>query len=98
MIKLTLLAVTALLSFSSAADEAVEYCAGVSKLAGQIMEMRQDNYEMSEMYTVLRGHAGSLTIVKMAYESPLYNGDKYKAREIARFKNEIFMICVSEVK
>ena len=95
MIKLTLLA-AALLSFNSVADEAGVYCAGVSKLAGQIMEMRQDNYEMSELYTVLSGHAGSLTIVKMAYESPLYLGDEYKAREITRFKNEIFMICVSD--
>ena len=95
MIKLTLLA-AALLSFGSVADEAGVYCAGVSKLAGQIMEMRQDNFEASELYNVLSGNAGSLTIVKMAYESPLYLGAEYKAREITRFKNEIFMICVSD--
>ena len=96
MIKLTLLAAAALLSFNSTADEAGAYCAGVSKLAGQIMEMRQDNFEASELYNVLSGNAGSLTIVKMAYMSPLYLSDEYKAREIARFKNEIFMICVSD--
>ena len=96
MIKLTLLAAATLLSFNSTADEAGVYCAGVSKLAGQIMEMRQDNFEASELYNVLSGNAGSLTIVKMAYESPLYLGAEYKAREITRFKNEIFMICVSD--
>ena len=96
MIKLILLALTALLSFNSIADEAGVYCAGKSELAGKIMEMRQDNFEMSELYSVLSGDAGNLTIVKMAYESPLYLGAEYKAREIIRFKNEIFMICVSD--
>jgi hypothetical protein len=97
MSKLTLLTIAALLSFGSVADENTEHCKGVSSLAGSIMEMRQDGAEMSELYEVLEGSEASLLIVNLAYQYPMYETRQYKLREVARFKNQLFMICINQV-
>ncbi|MFT6988154.1 MAG: hypothetical protein ACJASL_000114 [Paraglaciecola sp.] len=96
MNKFSFLALTALLSFGSLASEDNGYCKGMSKVAGQIMEFRQQSVDMAELYELLKNSKGSLIILKMAYDVPLYSTDEYKLREIAKFKNEIFMICISK--
>jgi hypothetical protein len=97
MNKLTLLAVTALLSFSSVASEDIKHCKGMSTVAGQIMEFRQQNADIAELYELLADSQSSIIMVSMAYKEPLYSTDEYKTRSIAKFKNEVFMICIEAV-
>jgi hypothetical protein len=94
MIKYTFLLLTTLLSFAAIADDETEYCTGVSTLAGSIMEMRQDGVAMSELYEVLAGSTGSLQMVKLAYQYPMYETREYKIKEVARFKDQLFMLCI----
>ena len=97
MNKLALLTITALLSFSSVADENTEHCKVKSNLAGSIMELRQNGAPMSDLYELLSDNASSLTIIKLAYQYPMYETRQYKVREVARFKNQLFMICINQV-
>jgi hypothetical protein len=97
MNKLSLLTIAALLSFSSVADENTEYCKGISNLAGSIMELRQSGAPMSDLYELLSDSTGSLAIIKLAYQYPMYETRQYKVREVARFKNQLFMICINQV-
>jgi hypothetical protein len=97
MNKLSLLTITALLSFSSVANEDLKQCRGMSTVAGQIMEFRQQNADMASLYELLEGNQSSIIMVSMAYKEPLYSTDEYKSRSITEFKNEVFMICIDAI-
>lgn len=91
---LTTLALTATLSFSAIADDAVDTCVGYSALAEKIMEMRQENISIADMYSVLKGNDVSIALLKEAYKKPAYSTVVNKQREIDAFKNDTFMVCI----
>jgi hypothetical protein len=97
MNKYKLLAITLLLSFASAASEDIKHCKGMSTVAGQIMEFRQQNADIAGLYELLADSQSSIIMVSMAYKEPLYSTNEYKTRSIAKFKNEVFMICIEAV-
>ena len=93
---LSTIALTAALSFNVSAsnEEEGNMCDGYSKLAGTIMEMRQENTAMSEMYNVLKGNDVSIALLKEAYKVPLYSVDSNKLKAVNEFKNTAFMACI----
>ena len=95
MNKLVILAVSILLSFNLSANEDTKYCKGMSKVAGQIMEFRQENTDMADLYELLEDSQGAIIMISMAYKEPLYSTDEYKKRSIDTFKNTVFMICIN---
>ena len=94
---LTTLALTTTLSFSAIADDAVDLCVGYSVLAEKIMEMRQENISMADMYNVLKSNDVSIALLKEAYKKPAYSTVANKQKEIDTFKNNTFMVCIQTV-
>jgi hypothetical protein len=91
---LSVLTLTATLSFTAQADEAIDTCTGLSALANKIMEMRQENISMADMHNVLKGNDVSIALLKEAYKKPAYSTVVNKQREIDAFKNDTFMVCI----
>jgi len=100
MIKLiiTTLATLTLLTGLSIAPAKAELsteqtCENIADTARQIMILRQENTAMSNV--LKRNDNGAYKmIVKMAYEKPLYHGQKFKDHEVNEFKNSIFSQCL----
>lgn len=91
---LTTLALTATLSFSAIADDAVDFCVSYSEAAELIMTHRQNNKSMAELYKIAGDNDIIVTLLKEAYKEPLYSTAKYKSEAVDTFKNDTFMVCI----
>lgn len=94
---ITALALTATLSFTAQADEAIDTCTGLSALANKIMEMRQENISMADMHNVLKGNDVSIALLRDAYKKPAYSTSLNKQRAIDTFKNDVFLVCINNI-
>ena len=69
-------------------------CAGYSKLAKTIMELRQDNISMPDMYNALKDSELSIEMLKAAFKVPLYSTEDYKQNAVNEFANDVFLACI----
>ena len=98
MIKSVILAASILLSFNLMANEDAAHCKVMSSLAGDIMELRQQNADIASLYELLEDSQSAIIMISMAYKEPLYLTDEYTKRSVSTFKNTVFMICIDARK
>lgn len=75
-------------------------CTAYEGLAGQIMENRQAQVDLSKMMSVAAGldvppeHAAFIkNMILEAYQSPAYESAEYQANAISEFKNRVSVAC-----
>ena len=83
-----------ILTTMSASAVDIDYCKNLQSLAGTVMEMRQDNFAMSDLHDTLGDKR--LPMLLSAYEVPLYSTIEYKKKAIVKFKNQAFKACIEQ--
>tara|TARA_R110000772_G_scaffold61612_1_gene138789 strand:- start:576 stop:890 length:315 start_codon:yes stop_codon:yes gene_type:complete len=94
---LTVLALTATISFNATANESTDICVTYSDAATAVMTARQANRSVAELYKLVDGNKLMLALIKEAYNKPFYSTETYKQREINTFTNDVFLICINEL-
>lgn len=82
-------------------DVRMESCQVYSKLAGQIMDLRQNGMLMSDLLSKLNPDGDSPSVEMLiisAYESPRYSTQGMKERTIQDFQNDVFLKCVKSIR
>lgn len=72
-----------------------ETCASVQNTARMVMELRQDNFPMSDLMGEFQG-AGQESVQDMiveAYDRPYFRDDSYSSQEISQFSNKYAAKC-----
>lgn len=73
---------------------AEDLCGEWAKVAEQIMQLRQDNAPMDEVYQAVDGDLAKKLVIA-AYDEPLWGTERYKLEAIGKFRSEVFKICIS---
>lgn len=98
--KKLLIAAAMTLSLGAAADEKADTCSDINALAESIMSSRQAGVDMAKMMTVAK-NSGIEKLARIliiaAYEQPQFNGEDYRRKSVAEFKNKVYLQCVKEV-
>lgn len=82
-------------SFTAQAEESKGIsCKEISEFAGSIMQIRQQGTPMADVYDRAGGSKVIESLIIPAYEVPKFNTAEYKQREVNKFKNEFFLVCV----
>ena len=79
----------------------INHCNNISELARTIMTKRQNGVTMREMMNVefnekVRELVHGLIIA--AYDVAKFNSSEYKNKYINRFENEVYSMCIKEMK
>ena len=75
----------------------INTCGANASLAGKIMELRQDQFDLFEVHKAMSGDNKTINLVNRAYEKPAYQMQENKLREIQRFKNQIMLECMQQL-
>ena len=96
-----LLAAALSASFTASANK---NCDAIERMAGAIMESRQLGVLYSDIYKLLSAEKNEtarkvgLALVKEAYDRPKYDTEKYQHREISKFRNNVYKICIERAE
>ena len=74
-----------------------ETCDGLARIAEAIAQARYNGLTMREAMAIIRDRGNNevgRAIVKDAYKLPTYTTDKYQARAVQEFSNQIFADCI----
>lgn len=74
-------------------DDEVVTCEDYGELAGLIMRSRQAGVPLAQMMAIVRDDPVMREAALMAYETPRYNTDSIRQREIADFRDSWTVIC-----
>lgn len=79
-------------------EEMLEYCGAIGRVAGQVMDLRQDGVEME--WLMETSIEIDLKIMKdmtiTAYKYPKLNTKEYKDEAITDFKEKYYHMCVEQ--
>ena len=97
--KKLIIALSVVLSMSAMAQEEDKFatCASYSKLAGTIMNNRQQGVEMATMLEVSKPSAAydiAEILIKAAYLKPRFSLPDYQQNAIIDFKNDVMSECM----
>jgi len=81
-------------SFLSTSNDHLTYCTDLHGLAAKVMELRQERASMAELFGFANGSEIIMEIIKVAYETQVYNSESFKQAAIDKFANDIFIICI----
>ena len=102
MKKVIAAALIAIASSSAIAEKtytAYDVCEGIGRLAETVMTGRQKETPMSSMMKLAEGPEKEVTrsIIITAYERFAYRTPANQKRSIAKFKNDVYLICVKKI-
>lgn len=89
------LAVTLLTTTPVTAKEDV--CASLAELAGDVMELRQDGVQLTEMMKIAEGNELLRFLFLEAYNVPRFGTKEYKDRAIKDFSDMLALVCYNEM-
>lgn len=78
-----------------------ELCAGWGRLAGKIMELRQDEAPMSDVMKIATSGGNAdveRAMILEAYKDPAYGSDAAKRKAAEAFRNRIELECYRNAK
>ncbi|WP_292758311.1 hypothetical protein [Methylophaga sp. UBA2689] len=84
-------------------EEKDALCNNINVFAGSAMAARQNGVTLAQAISTIKNQEDEdvkellRTITMDAYESPAYQSDEHKNREIVEFQNEWYMICLKEI-
>ena len=80
-----------------AIDQAkIAECKTLKHGVGVIMDARQAEWDIAELYEHFDYDADMIDIVNNAYAVPLFSTDKYKLRAKKKFQNRYFKACFEQ--
>lgn len=85
---IVLLAIVLLATPALSAEKAS--CEDISKVCGQIMDVRQLGMSASVIVKAAPDFKG---IILKAYDTPMYSTEKYKAEAVQKFSNKCYVEC-----
>ena len=80
------------LGFSAFANDK-SYCTSLSEMAESFMRARQIEVPMSKLIEHAKGDPIIESVVVAAYNRPSFRTEQFAQREIAMFKNQVYMEC-----
>ena len=99
--KLTLavsLAATLLMTTTATlAEEGEDVCTSVSRIAGMIMENRQEGVPLVDMMRIAEDNQMLRILTLEAYNTPRYNSQEHKDLAIEDFTNGVALACYEQM-
>ena len=91
---LIVLALSVAVSAPAFANDVIEQCKSVERLAGSIMSARQNNVSIVKSLEIAGDNEAMKSIVMDAYEQGAMSYEPNKVRQRADFANKWVMICI----